>query len=188
MKLIVLENTPRVFRFRLESASINLANALRRIAINSIACFAIDSVTFYENSSSIFDEYIAHRIGLVPILTPNGFGEKDQVLFKAEMDGPGIMYSKNLESNEKDVKVANGNIPIIKLATGQRVRIEGKAVMGTAARSAKFQPGIVTYKKLGDDSFEFYVESFGQIPAKEIIAKALNVIGSEIKEVHKELK
>jgi DNA-directed RNA polymerase subunit D len=188
MKLIVLENTPKVFKFRLESSSINFANALRRIAINSIMCFAIDSVTFYENSSSIFDEYIAHRIGLVPILTPNGYGEKDQVLFKAEMEGPKILYSKDLESNEKDVKVANGNIPIIKLAAGQKVRIEGKAVMGTAAKSAKFQAGIVTYKKTGDDTFEFYIESFGQIPAKEIISKALNIIGSEIKEVHKELK
>lgn len=188
MKLIVLENTPKAFKFRLESTSINFANALRRIAINSIACFAIDSVTFYENSSSIFDEYIAHRIGLVPILTPNGFGQKDEILFKAELEGPKTLYSKDLESNEKDVKVANGNIPIIKLATGQRIRVEAKAVMGTAAKSAKFQAGLVTYKKIGDDSFEFYVESFGQIPAKEIISKALGIIGSEIKEVQKELK
>jgi DNA-directed RNA polymerase subunit D len=188
MKLTILENTPTVFRFKLDKVSTNFANAVRRIAINSVPTFAIDTVTFYENSSAIFDEYIAHRIGLVPIITPNGYDSKDEVLFKLEAEGPTTVYSKSLESNDKSVKVANPNIPIIKLAAGQTLRIDGKAVIGTAARSAKFQAGLITYKQLGNDSFEFYVETFGQMPASEIISKALGIITNNIKEVHKELK
>lgn len=188
MKLTVLENTPSVFKFRLEKVSTNFANAIRRIAINSVPSFAIDSVTFYENSSAIFDEYIAHRIGLVPILTPHGYDEKDEVLFKLEAEGPATVYSKELESNDKSVKVANEKIPLIKLAAGQKLRIDGKAIMATASRSAKFQPGLVTYKQLETGDFEFYVESFGQMPAAEIISKALAIITNNVKEVHKELK
>ncbi len=188
MKLAVLENTPKAFKFRLDKVSVNFANAIRRIATNSVPSFAIDTVTFYENSSAIFDEYIAHRIGLVPILTPNGYDEKDEVLFTLEAEGPCTVYSKSLESNDKSVKAANDNIPIIKLAQGQKLRLDGKAVMNAASRSAKFQPGLVTYKQLADDSFEFYVESFGQLPATEIISKALSIITSNVKEVQKELK
>lgn len=188
MKLTVLENTPKAFKFKLDKVSTNFANAVRRIATNSVPCFAIDSVTFYENSSAIFDEYIAHRIGLVPIITPNGYDEKDEVLFNLEAEGPTTVYSKSLESNDKAVKVANPNIPIIKLAAGQKLRLDGKAIMGNASKSAKFQAGLVTYKMLGDESFEFYVETFGQMPAAEILSKALGIITNNIKEVSKELK
>ena len=188
MKLTILDDSPNVFKFRVDDVSVNFANAIRRIATNSIECMAIDSVTFYENSSAIFDEYIAHRIGLVPILTPKDAVREDEVIFKLEAEGPATVYSESLESNDKSVKVANSKIPIIKLAEGQMLRLEGKAVMGSAAKSAKFQPGLVTYKQLSDDSYEFYVEAFGQIPAREIINKTLSIITNNIKEVYKELK
>ncbi len=188
MKLTVLDNTPASFRFRLEGVSANFANAIRRIATNSVQSFAIDSVTFYENSSAIFDEYIAHRIGLVPILTPHGYSQKDEVLFKLECEGPVTVYSKDLVSNDKEVKVANEKIPIIKLAAGQKLRLDGKALMNPASKSAKFQPGLVTYKLVNESLFEFYVESFGQMPAAEIITKTLGIITNNVKEVQKELK
>ena len=188
MKLTILDESPGILRFRIDDTSVNFVNAIRRIATNSIKSIAIDSVTFYENSSAIFDEYIAHRIGLVPILTPEGFSDGDEVIFKLDAEGPVTVYSEKLESNDKSVKVANEKIPIIKLAEGQKLRLEGKAVMGSASSSAKFQPGLVTYKQLTDNSFEFYVESFGQMPAREIIEKTLSIITNNIKEVHKELK
>ncbi len=188
MKLVVLDNTQAGFRFRLEGVSASFANAIRRIAINSVPSFAIDSVTFYENSSAIFDEYIAHRIGLVPILTPHGYDQKDEVLFNLECDGPVTVYSKDLVSNDNAVKVANEKIPLIKLSAGQKLRLDGKAVMNKASKSAKFQPGLVTYKLVDGGAFEFYVESFGQMPAAEIVTKTLDIITDNVKEVQKELK
>ena len=53
--------------FTLSGARTGVANAIRRSVSGSVACFAIDRFTFYENTSAMFDEYIAHRIGLVPI-------------------------------------------------------------------------------------------------------------------------
>ncbi len=70
MKIDVLESNERVFRFTLKDAGPGFANAIRRAAINSVKTFAIDKITFYENTTAMFDEYIAHRIGLVPIKTP----------------------------------------------------------------------------------------------------------------------
>lgn len=189
MKIENLEDNNSVFRFVLKDATNSQANALRRMAINHVKCFAIDTVTFYENSSAIFDEYIAHRIGLIPIKTPSsGYSEEDQIQFTLEAEGPRIVYSKELESKDKEVKVANDAIPIIKLAAEQKIRIDCKAIMGKGATHSKFQPGIVTYDETADNTFNFYVESFGQMPPKEIINKAFNAIKEELKEVEKEAK
>ena len=189
MKIEVIESTPLFLRFKLSGADLSVANTIRRIAINSVPAFAVDSVTFYENGSSMFDEYIAHRVGLVPLVTPGkGYDEKDEILFTLSAEGPSTIYSKDLKSNDKSVKVANDNIPIMKLAAGQTLRLDGKAIMGTGSKSAKFQAGLASYKVLSDDSYEFYIETFGQMPPAEILSRALSIISDNVKEVYKELK
>ncbi|MCL5239041.1 MAG: DNA-directed RNA polymerase subunit D [Candidatus Marsarchaeota archaeon] len=188
MKVSVVENSPKVLRVDISGIGYGVANAIRRAAIGRIGCFAIDNVTFYENSSALFDEYLAHRMGLVPILTPKDYDEKDEIVFSIEAEGPATVYSKEMKSSDKSVKVANGDIPIIKLAEGQRLRADGKAVMGTGSRSAKFQPGITSYKAKSPTEFEFYFESFGQMPANEIMRRALDIISAGLKDIHKELK
>ncbi len=189
MKIDILEDNGSTLRFTLKDAANAYANAIRRIATGSVSTFAIDTVTFYENSSVMFDEYIAHRIGLIPITTPaKGYTEKDEVLFTLEAEGPKTVYSKDIASADKEVKVANDAIPVIKLAEEQTIRIEGKALMGIGAKHAKFQPGLVTYDQKGDSTFEFYVESFGQMPSRQIINKAFDVIEEQLRELFAKVK
>lgn len=189
MKIEVVENTPSVLKFAVKGTDVTFSNSLRRIMINTVPCFAIDKVTFYENTTAMFDEYIAHRIGQVPILTPSkGYDEKDEIVFQLESEGPATVYSKDLKSTDKSVKVANEAIPLMKLVEGQRLRVEGKAIMGRASAGSKFQPGIITYGMKDDETFEFYIESFGQMEAREIASKALSIIGEELKGLYKELE
>ncbi|MGC8537752.1 MAG: DNA-directed RNA polymerase subunit D [Candidatus Micrarchaeia archaeon] len=189
MKIKILEDDEKALQFEVSDTDSYYVNTLRRAVINKVKCFAIDKAMFYENTSAMFDEYIAHRIGLVPISTPQkGYTETDEVLFTLDASGPGTVYSKDLVSSDKEVHVANENIPVIKLAEGQRLRVEGKAVLGNGARHAKFQPGFVTFEPIGDTSFKFYIETFGQMPPKEIAYKAIEGIKEEAKELKKELK
>ncbi len=188
MKLSILESDDKSVRFRLDGANFSFANALRRVMINGVGSLAIDKVTFYENSSAMFDEYIAHRIGLVPIHTPKDYDEKDEVVFSLSSQGPTTVMSKELTSTSRGVNVANGNIPIIKLAEGQTIKVDGKAIFSNAMKSSKFQPGLVTYKSLDGGKFEFYVETFGQMTPIEIVRRALNIINNSLKEVNKEIK
>ncbi len=188
MKITILENDEESIKFRLSDTNYSFANALRRAMINGVGTLAIDTVTFYDNSSAIFDEYIAHRIGLIPIVTPKDYDEKDEVVFSLSAEGPGIVYSKDMVSTSKGVKVANERLPIIKLAEGQRLKVDCKAVFKSASASSKFQPGLVTYKAIDDSNFEFYVETFGQMSPVDIVHRALSNISDNVKEVYKEIK
>ncbi|MDE1856147.1 MAG: DNA-directed RNA polymerase subunit D [Candidatus Micrarchaeota archaeon] len=189
MKVNFIENTPSAVKFKLSGVTTTFANSVRRAVLNSVPTFAVDKVTFYENTTSMFDEYISHRIGLVPLTTPEGYDEKDEILFNLEAEGPKTIYSRDLKETDKKVKVANENIPIMKLAEGQRLRVDCKAVLGTSMKNSKFQPCFVTYTSNDDESeFEFYIETFGQMPAKEILNRALDIIDEGLKATHKELK
>jgi len=181
------KSTAKELTFTVTGASTALINAVRRTGMGRVPVFGIDKVTFYENTSSLFDEYIANRIGLIPISTPDGYTEKDVILFSLDKDGPGTVYSKGLKSADSKVEVANDDIPIIKLAEGQQLRVEAKARLGTAKEHARFQPGIIAYEKKGD-TFEVVVESFGQLSPKDILTKSAEIIEEKMKEVKDSLK
>ncbi len=187
MNVTIESDNGKELKFDVEGIKDYEANALRRTAINRVECFAIDNVTIYENTSSMFDEFIAHRIGLVPIITPAKYPKDSKIFFTLEATGPCTVYSRELQSSDSEIKVANGNIPIIKLGEGQRVRLDGEAIPGIAERHSKFQPGLTTYEEK-DGKFSFYVESFGQMPAKEIVHKAVDILKEELKDASSILK
>ena len=58
------------------------------------------------------------------------------------------MYSCDIKSDDEGVKPANPDIPIVKLAEGQRISFNAYARLGRGKDHAKWQPGFVYYKYL----------------------------------------
>ena len=63
----ILELSKYVMKFELLNTDLSIANSLRRIIIAEIPTMAIDLVEVKENTAALHDEFIAHRIGLIPI-------------------------------------------------------------------------------------------------------------------------
>ncbi|WP_394295099.1 DNA-directed RNA polymerase subunit D [Pyrococcus horikoshii] len=153
VKIKILKKTEDSITFILEGVSVAFANALRRTILGEVPTFAVDEVEFYENDSALFDEIIAHRLAMIPLKTPTDRFELDAlelddytVTLSLEAEGPGIVYSGDLKSDDPDVKPVTPDIPIVKLAKGQRLVFNAYAKLGRGKDHAKWQPGFTYYK------------------------------------------
>jgi DNA-directed RNA polymerase subunit D len=65
----VLEDTGNSVTLQLEGVDRSYVNAVRRFCIAEVPAMAIDDVVILENSSVLYDEILAHRLGMIPIKT-----------------------------------------------------------------------------------------------------------------------
>mmetsp|Transcript_5144 Transcript_5144/g.7257 ORF Transcript_5144/g.7257 Transcript_5144/m.7257 type:complete len:325 (+) Transcript_5144:247-1221(+) len=66
-KIEILSIQQHEIKFILSETDTSVANTLRRIMIAEVPTLAIDLVEIAENSTVLNDEYIAHRLGLIPL-------------------------------------------------------------------------------------------------------------------------
>lgn len=159
MKIKVLRKKGDVLTFLLEGSSPAFANALRRIMISEVPSMAVEWVDFNYNSSVIFDEIIAHRLGMIPMkFDPGKFSLHDecrcggkgcslcQVVFALEKTGPGIAYSGDLKSSNRAVKPTDSRFPIVELLKGHSIRLEAIARLGPGKKHARWQAANASYQ------------------------------------------
>jgi DNA-directed RNA polymerase subunit D len=195
MKISMVSESDKKAEFLLTGASPAFANMIRRYAMSQLPVFAVDSISVYENNAALFDEYVSNRIGLVPLKMASGYKPGDEVMFTLEASGPGTVYSRELRSVEEKIKVANGNLPLLRLLEGQNLRLEAKAHIGIGRQHAKYQTGLAAYSMEGEDKFHFKVESFMQYPASELLVRAAKLaeercdeFEEQLSQIHKKVK
>ena len=164
MKIEVLEKDDTNLRIVVRDADVPLMNALRRIVLAEVPAMAIDEVVMIENSSILQDEMIAHRLGLVPLKTDlDEYNLPEDCDCKSEFGCPNcrVTLTINAESNEGTRTVYSGElvsenpavvpvtekIPLIKLAKGQKLKLEAYARLGKGKVHAKWQPVCVSAYK-----------------------------------------
>ncbi len=157
---------------------IKLANTLRRYLIGGVPTYAIDKVVFYQNTSSFFNEYIAHRLGMIPVKVKEPI-EEGKVLL--DVSGPKKVYSGDLIPENDSIEIPIKNIPIIELLEGQVLRLEGILKQGRGINHAKFQSGISSYDQVDEKTFNFFVETLYHYEPKELLDKAISQIKEDLK-------
>ena len=157
LKVEVLNVEEESVRFLVGGVDVAFANALRRTMIMGVPCMVIDDIFFFDNSSVVADENLAHRIGFVPLKTDldryilpvdcdcgSELGcEKCRVVLTLDVEAETetrTVYSGDFVSEDPAVVPVSPGIPLTKIAPGQAVRLEAYARLGTGKEHAKWQP------------------------------------------------
>ncbi len=150
MKVEFLNKSDNEVEFVVDGVTSTFVNAIRRYGIAKVPTFAIEDVEFKKNSSALYDEIIAHRLGLIPLTTkslPSKIGyEGARVKFKLKAKGPGYVYASDLKTSDDDVVPVYDKIPIVYLAENQEIDLTATAILGIGADHAKFSPGLISFR------------------------------------------
>lgn len=153
--------------FELQNVDLSFANSLRRVVLAEVPTMAIDLVEIEANTSVLPDEFLCHRLGLIPLVSKN----VDDVVYSRDCDcdqycelcsvtltlharctGDEIMkvYARDLVVDSLRANQFVGN-PVItdpeglgtvicKLRKGQELRMKCIAKKGIAKEHAKWAP------------------------------------------------
>ena len=104
------------------------------------------------------------------------------VLDATAKDKPRTVVSGDLVSEDRDISPVSPNIPIVKLAVGQSVKLEAYARLGRGKEHAKWQPATaaVLIEGKGEGVYVLKVETSGTMPAKEIITRSIEKLRGEV--------
>eukprot|EP00946_MAST-07B_sp_MAST-7B-sp1_P002686 g2686.t1 len=124
----VKELTEDAIVFYVRGIDLSLANALRRIMIAEVETLAIEMVEVEENDTVLFDEFLVHRMGLVPFTHVNGIKGVLKVDSMEEQDSLPVMpqvqlnvrYGKYPGASAQEGWLVNGYPPLINTQTGKR--------------------------------------------------------------------
>lgn len=198
--LEVVSKDKHKIAIKLRDVPMQYANALRRVCLNGVPIFAIDTVDVVENSSVLPDEGLAHRLGLIPITTDSSrFNEPSEcecqsetgcsnckvmlVLDSGNSNETRSILSDELSSEDDLIKPISDKIPIVQLAPGQRIKIECYAKLGRGTEHAKWNSANVATLTDTEESENIKlltIESTGSLNPEQIVIAGVDEINSRL--------
>lgn len=152
--------------------SSGMANALRRALIMDIDAWAPNEIEFEKNSSCQTDEYIAHRIGLIPFVKI-GNGEtmkisvKGRTLWASDLTGPSfevVNDTEIIEMTEEQEIIATVHFAFKKGSTHARYKMCSGVGM----------------KKINDDTHQISFETINDEDPDAVIKKAISELKNKV--------
>jgi len=199
--LEVISHDKQRISVKLKNIPLHYANALRRICLNGVPIFAIDTVDIIENSSAFADEALAHILALIPIKTDlTRFVEPSKCECKSETgcsncrvmlvldtevtDTTRTIFSNELTSEDNEVAPISEKIPIVQLAPDQKVKIEAYAKLGRGTEHAKWNSSNISVLTETEKENEriLTVESTGALSPEQIIISGVAELSNRLVE------
>ncbi len=159
MKIKILRKKDPHLEFMIEGVTPAFVNALRRIMVSEVPTLAVEWADIEENNSVIFDEMLAHRLGMLPLVfDPKKLNFTEnckcdgkgcalcQAVLVLEKEGPCVVHSGDLKSSNREVKPTDPRFPLVELLKGQSVKLSAVARLGTGRQHAKWQAANASYQ------------------------------------------
>ena len=191
MSLEITNENEQKVSVKIKDVPLQYANALRRICLNGVPIYAVESIDILENSSVLADEGVAHRVGLIPLKTDlsasKDGNENDKIMLTLDSgvsDETRTVLSGELKSQDDSVVPTSKDIPIITLAPGQSIKFEAYARLGKGTEHARWNSAnIATLTETEkDDEKILTVESTGALNPKHIIVSSVEQLSSKLSE------
>jgi DNA-directed RNA polymerase subunit D len=146
--------------FLMKDSNEAFANTIRRLIIEEVPTLAVEDVEIRENSSALYDEMLALRLGLMPIKTDlksyrlpeneEEVTEKSasctlQITLKASKKG--YVLAKEAKSTDPKCTFVQEDMPAVKLLAKQKIDVHMTAVMGKGKNHTKWSPGTAFYRR-----------------------------------------
>jgi len=170
MKVKVLKMDDYYAQIEFKDVDYSFVNSVRRSLVSMVPCLALHEIDFhmgslgsyvdeesgdekeYESISAMFNEIIAHRLGMLPVPTDkktveafggtiNDDSKQPDIMYSLHKQGPCTVYSGDLEpvNGDDSLIIPETNVPIVKLSEGQAILVYAKAKMGVASQHTKWQ-------------------------------------------------
>ena len=164
MSLKILKSEDRFIRFVIDGITPSIANSLRRVLMDDIPKLAIDKVVFhhgqirdregnvYDSSLPLFDEIVAHRLSLIPLVTDQKMNFRNQCVcegkgcplctmsYSINKIGPAVVTSADLQPlGNPELTPSDPDIPVVKLGPKQAMLVTAEAILGRGREHTKWQ-------------------------------------------------
>lgn len=149
-EVTIIESRPDSLVFILDGTDISVANALRRVMQAETPTLAIDIVYIIDNTTVLNDEFVSHRLGLIPLnstdhprinfsrdcgcITDEGFCPMCAIEFRLDK----VCTEENMEVTSRDLVSRSTEFPTVR-PVDSLVEEEGQPSSGI--RIAKMRKG-----------------------------------------------
>ena len=160
MNFEIINEKENKMTFVIDGVTGAFLNSIRRVSTSEVPVMAIEEVEFTNNSSVLYDEIIAHRLGLIPLKTDlktyklpseckcGGEGcNACTAHFSLSVKGPGTVMAKDLKPKDPKIKPVFEEMPVTKLTENQELKFNASAVLGIGKDHSKFIPCLFIFNK-----------------------------------------
>ena len=127
------------------NAKIGYANAIRRALISEIPMICPEYIEIEKNTTSHTDEYIAHRIGLIPFHQNENFESNSSFINKRDTHLHGFDI-------HGDMKVEHPDVKVLDLTMGQELSCKIYFSKSTPAEHSRFARTVAVGMKTIDET------------------------------------
>ena len=154
---------------------VGFCNAVRRSLTGDVPSWAPYEVVVRENSSCQTDEFLAHRIGLIPFRR-TGEGES------LDLSGEGPSFLRIGDAVGPAFEPVFPQIEVMQLAAGQRIDLTIHFDRKTGASHARYAPcaAVGMEKADGDGRCRLAFEMTGAVDAREAVLAALDALEARV--------